>query len=109
VPDDWAVQLLHPHTTLQLCFVAVSALREAVTCYDIISWALDAQLPFLELPDIACQCLSGMLLLRVFTMHIPAQTATPLSCIRGLVLQQVCTCRCQCTGTQPMLCCAAVL
>jgi hypothetical protein len=53
------LQLLHPQVTLQLCFLACCLLREAVTCYDIITWALDADLPFLGLPDIAKTCLSG--------------------------------------------------
>lgn len=55
----FVLQLLHPQVTLQLCFLACALLREGVTCYDIITWALDAQLPFLELPDIAKACLSG--------------------------------------------------
>jgi hypothetical protein len=88
----WALQLLHPQTTLQLCFLAVAVLREAITFYDIISWALDAQLPFLKLPDIACQCLSGMTLLRlvlITTNHAPAPTITcvwVVSCHLGLYL-----------------------
>lgn len=45
--------------TLQVCLLGCVLLREAVTVYDIISWALDGQLPFLALPDIATNCLSG--------------------------------------------------
>lgn len=54
-----ALQLLHPQVTLQLCFLACALLREAVTCYDITSWALDGQLPYLCLPHIGSRCLSG--------------------------------------------------
>lgn len=54
------LQLLHPQVTLQLCFLACALLRQPVTCYDIIGWALDAQLPFLRLPDIASRCLTGV-------------------------------------------------
>lgn len=113
----WAVQLLHPQTTLQLCFLAVAVLREAVTCYDIISWALDAQLPFLELPDIACQCLSGMtlLLLRVsqcMYLHNPLHSffaagvasCNMLALARGLCCAVPCS-RAPTTMLSCVLCC----
>lgn len=51
-------KLLHPQVTLQLCFLACALLRQPVTCYDVIGWALDAQLPYLRLPDIADRCLT---------------------------------------------------
>jgi len=53
------MQLLHPQVTLQLCYLSCALLREAVTFYDVISWALDGQLPFLDLPDLASKCLPG--------------------------------------------------
>jgi hypothetical protein len=88
----FALQLLHPQVTLQLCFLACALLREAVTCYDIITWALDAQLPFLGLPDIAKTCLSG----RTHCGELPpsggghlqvslAAQATSLQCSRVLL------------------------
>jgi hypothetical protein len=53
------LQLLHPQVTLQLSFLACALLREPITFYDILSWAVDAHLPYLELPGIAETCLSG--------------------------------------------------
>lgn len=49
------LQLLHPQATLQLCFIACALLREAVTHQDIMTWALDGRLPFLQLPALVNQ------------------------------------------------------
>jgi hypothetical protein len=53
------LQLLHPQTTLQLCFLGCVLLREAVTAYDLMGWALDGQVPFLELPHLSMQVATG--------------------------------------------------
>jgi hypothetical protein len=34
-------------------------LREAVTVYDLMGWALDGQMPFLELPHLSMQVATG--------------------------------------------------
>ncbi|KAF6256555.1 hypothetical protein COO60DRAFT_1657430 [Scenedesmus sp. NREL 46B-D3] len=52
-------KLLHPQATLQLCFLGCVLLREAVTLYDLLGWALDGQLPFLELPHLSMQVAAG--------------------------------------------------
>lgn len=70
------LQLLHPQVTLQLCFLACALLRQPVTCYDIIGWALDAQLPFLRLPDIASGCLTGVQVLSRLLVFV-SQTGSP--------------------------------
>eukprot|EP00879_Flechtneria_rotunda_P009276 GHRR01009711.1.p1 GENE.GHRR01009711.1~~GHRR01009711.1.p1 ORF type:complete len:399 (+),score=130.90 GHRR01009711.1:1416-2612(+) len=64
-PAALSLQLLHPQVTLQLCFLGCLLLRESVTFYDIMSWALDGQLPFLELPRLCSELLSGDELLRL--------------------------------------------
>jgi hypothetical protein len=51
--------VLHPQVTLQLCFLGCVVLREAVTFYDIMSWALDGQLPFLNAPDAISSHMTG--------------------------------------------------
>ncbi|WIA17321.1 hypothetical protein OEZ85_014186 [Tetradesmus obliquus] len=52
-------KLLHPQATLQLCFLGCVLLREAVTLFELLRWALDGQLPFLELPHCSMQVATG--------------------------------------------------
>jgi hypothetical protein len=53
------LQLLHPQATLQLCFLGCLLLREAVTLHELMGWALDGQLPFLQLPHLSMQVATG--------------------------------------------------
>lgn len=66
-------QLLHPQVTLQLCFLGCVLLREAVTFFDIMSWALDGQLPFQELPHLSMQVATGELTIRLTAWRLHKQ------------------------------------
>ncbi len=48
---DIPPQILPPRDTLVIAFLACLHLREAVTPMDIARWALDGDLPFLDLPS----------------------------------------------------------
>eukprot|EP00775_Hariotina_reticulata_P011395 gene11395-11543_t len=77
-------KVLHPQVTLQLCFLGCHLLREALTFYDIMCWALDGQLPFLNLPTLSRE-LAGEQLATVLPMRVlQAQlTINPLSFCAG--------------------------
>ncbi|MEW5319622.1 MAG: hypothetical protein WDW38_010765 [Sanguina aurantia] len=44
---------LPPHTTLALCYAACLTLRHPITPQDIVRWASDGSLPYLDLPTLS--------------------------------------------------------
>ncbi len=53
------IQALHPDTMLAVVFLGSWYLREAVTPMDILRWASDGRLPFLNLPALSAELLQS--------------------------------------------------
>ena len=43
--------MLHPSTTLVICYLACLTLRQPVTSLDLTRWALQGHLPYLDMPN----------------------------------------------------------
>jgi hypothetical protein len=78
-------QLLHPHTTLQMVYLGCVVLREAVTLDDLLSWALDGQLPYLDAPHVISKVMPGASVVDGWGCEWPSvwtlDTPTPHGCL----------------------------